>query len=116
MVFRYVSLGVLFILIVLRRRWYFRRDNRMAQPSRPDDAIGLPPHFGIFVAVGIAFVAEGLFSACYHTCPKAQVFQFDTCMSMCCIVQTRSALQGLHVASVYHLWPPGSKLVPEAAQ
>ena len=32
-----------------------------------------------FFALGVAFVAEGVGSMCYHLCPSVETFQFDTC-------------------------------------
>ena len=37
---------------------------------------GIPQHFGLFYAMGIALVMEGVLSACYHVCPSYSNFQF----------------------------------------
>ena len=77
----YVTLGVLFLFVVWRRRHLLAEhviDRRLDGAVSPDNARGLPRHTGIFYAVGIAFIAEGIFSACYHTCPTPTNFQFDT--------------------------------------
>eukprot|EP00058_Branchiostoma_floridae_P011692 XP_002597180.1 hypothetical protein BRAFLDRAFT_66308 [Branchiostoma floridae] len=39
---------------------------------------GIPKHFGLFYAIGIALVMEGVMSGCYHVCPNYSNFQFDT--------------------------------------
>jgi hypothetical protein len=40
---------------------------------------GIPRHFGLFYAMGVALIMEGVLSACYHVCPNHSNFQFDTC-------------------------------------
>ncbi|RUS72696.1 hypothetical protein EGW08_019552 [Elysia chlorotica] len=57
---------------------------------------GIPQHFGLFYAMGIALCMEGFMSACYHVCPSYQNFQFDTsfmyiiaCLMMLKIYQCR---------------------------
>lgn len=37
---------------------------------------GIPKHFGVFYAMGIALMMEGVLSACYHVCPNYSNFQF----------------------------------------
>lgn len=37
---------------------------------------GIPKHFGLFYAMGIALMMEGVLSACYHVCPNYSNFQF----------------------------------------
>ncbi len=37
---------------------------------------GIPQHFGVFYAMGIALVMEGVLSGCYHVCPSYNNFQF----------------------------------------
>ena len=39
---------------------------------------GIPQQFGIFYAMGVALMFEGVLSACYHICPTNENFQFDT--------------------------------------
>ncbi|VUZ57404.1 unnamed protein product [Hymenolepis diminuta] len=41
-------------------------------------AFGIPQHYGLFYAMGLALTMEGLLSACYHICPSFSNFQFDT--------------------------------------
>jgi hypothetical protein len=61
----YVLLGLLFVMVVHRR-----------ESAAKDSALGLPQQFGLFYAMGIALMAEGLLSACYHICPNKTNFQF----------------------------------------
>uniref|UniRef100_H3B1E4 SID1 transmembrane family member 1 n=1 Tax=Latimeria chalumnae TaxID=7897 RepID=H3B1E4_LATCH len=72
----YVMLGFLFLLIVLRRDILHRR----ALEAQDIFAMeyGIPKHFGLFYAMGIALMMEGVLSACYHVCPNYSNFQFDT--------------------------------------
>ncbi|XP_024433657.2 SID1 transmembrane family member 1 isoform X1 [Desmodus rotundus] len=72
----HVLLGLLFLLIVLRRDILHRR----ALEAKDLFAIeyGIPKHFGLFYAMGIALMMEGVLSACYHICPNYSNFQFDT--------------------------------------
>ncbi|XP_030632363.1 SID1 transmembrane family member 2 isoform X1 [Chanos chanos] len=72
----YVMLGLLFLLIVLKRdivhnRALMRNDFNAVE-------CGIPKHFGLFYAMGTALMMEGLLSACYHVCPNYTNFQFDT--------------------------------------
>ena len=39
---------------------------------------GIPQQFGIFYAMGVALMFEGILSGCYHICPTNENFQFDT--------------------------------------
>ena len=39
---------------------------------------GLPQHFEMYFAMGIALIFEGFLSATYHICPTDRNFQFDT--------------------------------------
>uniref|UniRef100_A0A8C0PCI0 SID1 transmembrane family member 1 n=1 Tax=Canis lupus familiaris TaxID=9615 RepID=A0A8C0PCI0_CANLF len=72
----HVLLGFLFLLIVLRRDILHRR----ALEAKDIFAMeyGIPKHFGVFYAMGIALMMEGVLSACYHVCPNYSNFQFDT--------------------------------------
>lgn len=38
--------------------------------------MGIPQHFGLFFAMGLALIMEGIMSACYHVCPNYSNFQF----------------------------------------
>ncbi|KAK2496046.1 hypothetical protein MC885_008526, partial [Smutsia gigantea] len=72
----HVLLGFLFLLIVLHRDILHRR----ALEAKDVFAMeyGIPKHFGLFYAMGIALIMEGVLSACYHVCPNYSNFQFDT--------------------------------------
>ncbi|XP_060226446.1 SID1 transmembrane family member 1 isoform X2 [Meriones unguiculatus] len=72
----HILLGLLFLLIVLRRDILHRR----ALQAKDIFAMeyGIPKHFGLFYAMGIALMTEGVLSACYHVCPNYSNFQFDT--------------------------------------
>ncbi|KAM9696861.1 SID1 transmembrane family member 1 isoform 5-T5 [Dama dama] len=72
----HVLLGCLFLLIVLHRDILHRK----ALKAKDIFAVeyGIPKHFGLFYAMGIALMMEGVLSACYHVCPNYSNFQFDT--------------------------------------
>ncbi|XP_062474468.1 SID1 transmembrane family member 1 isoform X7 [Pezoporus occidentalis] len=72
----HMLLGFLFLLIVLRRDILHRRAMDMKDVYTLD--YGIPKHFGLFYAMGIALMMEGVLSACYHVCPNYSNFQFDT--------------------------------------
>uniref|UniRef100_A0A8C0ICG1 SID1 transmembrane family member 1 n=1 Tax=Bubo bubo TaxID=30461 RepID=A0A8C0ICG1_BUBBB len=73
----HMLLGFLFLLIVLRRDILHRRLLRSLHCALFQD-YGIPKHFGLFYAMGIALMMEGVLSACYHVCPNYSNFQFDT--------------------------------------
>ncbi|KAK9887856.1 hypothetical protein WA026_000164 [Henosepilachna vigintioctopunctata] len=64
----YVLLGSLFIFVVLHRH------NTI--PERL--GVGIPVHYGIYYAMGVSLIIEGILSACYHICPSQSNYQFDT--------------------------------------
>ncbi|CAH2236914.1 jg23372 [Pararge aegeria aegeria] len=68
----YVLLGALFLAQVWRRH----QQHRQKTPAKKE--LGIPQHFGLLYAMGIALVSEGLLSAAYHVCPNSMNFQFDT--------------------------------------
>ncbi|XP_039573728.1 SID1 transmembrane family member 1 isoform X3 [Passer montanus] len=72
----HMMLGFLFLLIVLRRDILHRRAMEMKDIYTLE--YGIPKHFGLFYAMGIALMMEGVLSACYHVCPNYSNFQFDT--------------------------------------
>uniref|UniRef100_G1P210 SID1 transmembrane family member 1 n=1 Tax=Myotis lucifugus TaxID=59463 RepID=G1P210_MYOLU len=72
----HVLLGFLFLLIVLRRDILHRRALDAKDIFAKE--YGIPKHFGLFYAMGIALMMEGVLSACYHICPNYSNFQFDT--------------------------------------
>uniref|UniRef100_A0A8C3H5J6 SID1 transmembrane family member 1 n=1 Tax=Chrysemys picta bellii TaxID=8478 RepID=A0A8C3H5J6_CHRPI len=72
----HVLLGFLFLLIVLRRDILHRQSLEAKDTYTLE--YGIPKHFGLFYAMGIALMMEGVLSACYHVCPNYSNFQFDT--------------------------------------
>nr|XP_006132985.1 SID1 transmembrane family member 1 isoform X1 [Pelodiscus sinensis] len=72
----HVLLGFLFVLIVLRRDILHRHWLEATDTCTLE--YGIPKHFGLFYAMGIALMTEGVLSACYHVCPNYSNFQFDT--------------------------------------
>ncbi|XP_044057305.1 SID1 transmembrane family member 2 isoform X3 [Siniperca chuatsi] len=72
----YVMLGLLFLLIVLRRDIVHNR--ALVRNDLNALECGIPKHFGLYYAMGTALMMEGLLSACYHVCPNYTNFQFDT--------------------------------------
>ncbi|KAH0628609.1 hypothetical protein JD844_009967 [Phrynosoma platyrhinos] len=72
----HLLLGFLFLLIVLRRDILHRRSLETKDIYTME--YGIPKHFGLFYAMGIALMMEGVLSACYHVCPNYSNFQFDT--------------------------------------
>ncbi|XP_023321572.1 SID1 transmembrane family member 1 [Eurytemora carolleeae] len=72
----YVMLGGLFMVFVARRRFIYNQI--CAENPRIRRMFGIPQHSGLFYAMGLALVMEGLMSGCYHICPNHSNFQFDT--------------------------------------
>uniref|UniRef100_A0A3Q2QT44 SID1 transmembrane family member 2 n=1 Tax=Fundulus heteroclitus TaxID=8078 RepID=A0A3Q2QT44_FUNHE len=72
----YVMLGLLFLLIVLKRDVIHNR--ALVRNDLNALECGIPKHFGVYYAMGTALMMEGLLSACYHVCPNYTNFQFDT--------------------------------------
>uniref|UniRef100_A0A670ZBM0 SID1 transmembrane family member 1 n=1 Tax=Pseudonaja textilis TaxID=8673 RepID=A0A670ZBM0_PSETE len=72
----HMLLGILFLLIVLCRDLLHRRSLEMKDICAME--YGIPKHFGLFYAMGVALMMEGVLSACYHVCPNYTNFQFDT--------------------------------------
>ncbi|KAM6474987.1 SID1 transmembrane family member 1 isoform 2-T2 [Liasis olivaceus] len=72
----HMLLGVLFLLIVLCRDILHRRS--LDKKDIRTMEYGVPKHFGLFYAMGVALMMEGVLSACYHVCPNYTNFQFDT--------------------------------------
>nr|BAH22348.1 SID-1 related B [Schistosoma japonicum] len=71
----YVMLGLLFLGLTARRDILHRRTKNVNPNSQ---VLGIPQHYGLFYAMGLALTMEGLMSACYHMCPNFSNFQFDT--------------------------------------
>uniref|UniRef100_A0A8C3XLJ5 SID1 transmembrane family member 1 n=1 Tax=Chelydra serpentina TaxID=8475 RepID=A0A8C3XLJ5_CHESE len=72
----HVLLGFLFLLIVWRKDILHR--HLLEAKDTYTLEYGIPKHFGLFYAMGIALMMEGVLSACYHVCPNYSNFQFDT--------------------------------------
>ncbi|XP_068563109.1 SID1 transmembrane family member 2 isoform X4 [Cebidichthys violaceus] len=72
----YVLLGLLFLLIILKRDIVHQR--ALVRNDLNALECGIPKHFGLYYAMGTALMMEGLLSACYHVCPNYTNFQFDT--------------------------------------
>ncbi|KAL3885454.1 hypothetical protein ACJMK2_025511 [Sinanodonta woodiana] len=72
----YLMLGILFLLMVARRNVLHKL--AVQKSGGHDQIIGIPQHFGLFYAMGLALCMEGIMSASYHVCPSASNFQFDT--------------------------------------
>lgn len=68
----YVVLGALFLLQVWRRQRIMRNEPEEKKQK------GIPQHFGLLYAMGVALISEGFLSAAYHVCPNSMNFQFDT--------------------------------------
>ncbi|KAK7105776.1 SID1 transmembrane family member 1-like isoform X2 [Littorina saxatilis] len=90
----YVMLGLLFSILVWRRDMLHRK--LVHEDERLERHYGIPQHYGLFYAMGLALIMEGIMSACYHVCPNYSNFQFDTsfmyiiaCLSMLKIYETR---------------------------
>ncbi|RTG86335.1 uncharacterized protein DC041_0003499 [Schistosoma bovis] len=69
----YVMLGLLFLGLTARRDILHRRSKNLNPNSQ---VLGIPQHYGLFYAMGLALTMEGLMSACYHMCPNFSNFQF----------------------------------------
>ncbi|CAC5400277.1 SID1 transmembrane family member 1,SID1 transmembrane family member 2 [Mytilus coruscus] len=90
----YILLGILFLFLVARRDVIYKK--AVQNDRKIGKELGIPQHFGLFYAMGLALIMEGLMSACYHVCPNYSNFQFDTsfmyiiaCLCMLKIYQSR---------------------------
>lgn len=90
----YILLGILFLILVARRDVIYNK--ALENDKKFDKEMGIPQHFGLFYAMGLALIMEGIMSACYHVCPNYSNFQFDTsfmyiiaCLCMLKIYQSR---------------------------
>ncbi|XP_022107410.1 SID1 transmembrane family member 1-like isoform X2 [Acanthaster planci] len=72
----YVMLGILYLMIVWKKHHIHKQ--AMTSDSEKAKTCGIPKHFGMFYALGIALVMEGVLSASYHVCPNSSNYQFDT--------------------------------------
>lgn len=80
----YVLLGALFLGIA-----YHRETTHKDQDF--DRHYGIPQHYGLFYAVGVALIMEGVLSGSYHVCPSQTNFQFDSSfmyvMAVLCMIK-----------------------------
>ncbi|XP_056644040.1 SID1 transmembrane family member 1-like isoform X1 [Diorhabda sublineata] len=80
----YVLLGVLFLIIT-----YLREQSH--KDADFDKEFGIPQHYGMFYAMGVALIMEGILSGSYHVCPNSLNFQFDSSfmyvMAVLCMVK-----------------------------
>ena len=80
----YVISGLTFMLIVKHRSYKYHKlctNTKLCEEHlglNHPRLTGVPETFGIFYALGAALAFEGLLSGCYHVCPTAENFQFDT--------------------------------------
>ncbi|KAJ8978688.1 hypothetical protein NQ317_004216 [Molorchus minor] len=77
----YVIFGIIFIFVVIDRHTIIKIRKEK----------GIPVHYGLFHAMGVALIIEGLLSACYHICPSQSNYQFDTSfmyvMAVLCMIK-----------------------------
>ena len=80
----YVLSGLFFVFIVwCRSRKYAAICKKACSALDRNDLRhpnnnGIPEQYGIYYAMGTALAFEGVLSGCYHICPTAKNFQFDT--------------------------------------
>ena len=79
----YMICGAFFLVVAFHRSWKNKavcREGRgmdRTDPLHPENC-GIPEQYGIYYAMGSSLIMEGLLSGCYHICPTARNFQFDT--------------------------------------
>ncbi|KAF7283688.1 hypothetical protein GWI33_023184 [Rhynchophorus ferrugineus] len=80
----YILFGILFLIITKHREMSH-------QDKDFDRQYGIPQHYGLFYAMGVALIMEGILSGSYHVCPSQLNFQFDTSfmyvMAVLCMVK-----------------------------
>ena len=76
----YCVFGLLFMYIVKLRKQKFDKFEREMREEKGVDCsmLGVPRQHGLYYAMGVALMMEGVMSACYHVCPTNVTFQFDT--------------------------------------
>jgi hypothetical protein len=79
----YVISGLFFVLIVWIRSKKYEKICEQGKKLDTGDLFhpnncSIPEQYGIFYAMGTALTFEGILSGCYHICPTAKNFQFDT--------------------------------------
>ncbi|KAJ8920109.1 hypothetical protein NQ315_011765 [Exocentrus adspersus] len=77
----YVIFGIIFNFVIIDRHTIIK-----IRSSK-----GIPVHYGLYHAMGVALIVEGVLSACYHICPSQSNYQFDTSfmyiMAVLCMVK-----------------------------
>ncbi|KAJ8958061.1 hypothetical protein NQ318_002073 [Aromia moschata] len=80
----YILFGILFLFITYHRERTHRDINF-------DRQFGIPQHYGLFYAMGVALIMEGILSGSYHVCPTQANFQFDSSfmyvMAVLCMIK-----------------------------
>ena len=78
--FSYVISGIIFLCIVRQRKEKYHKAVKKHKKSSSSQLwnCGIPEQFGIYEALAIALMMEGVLSSCYHICPTKRNFQFDT--------------------------------------
>ena len=74
----YIILGLVFLTVVRYRIRKYREFKRRLEMLQLKSKYGIAEQFGIYSALGISLVLEGILSGSYHICPTEQNFQFDT--------------------------------------
>ncbi|KAF5284132.1 hypothetical protein FQR65_LT00132 [Abscondita terminalis] len=67
----YIIFGLLFVLLVAKRE-------RLHKDDTFERHFGIPQHYGLYYAIGVALIMEGILSGSYHVCPNHSNFQFDS--------------------------------------
>ncbi|KAK7479399.1 hypothetical protein BaRGS_00029316, partial [Batillaria attramentaria] len=93
----YVMLGFLYIFLVWRRDFAHRA---LVKKYPVQDELGVPQHYGLLYAMGVALVIEGVMSAFYHICPSRVNFQFARHESVQAKVHQSYFFMGLIVLGV----------------
>ena len=73
----YIWFGLCFMLLVWIKSRYFKERPAWQHGKKKR---GLPQQYGLYYAMGLATVAQGLLSATFHICPSNLSLQFDTTM------------------------------------
>ncbi|XP_065561244.1 SID1 transmembrane family member 1-like [Artemia franciscana] len=72
----YVMLGILFCILVFFRD--VKHKHMREKNNKLEKYYGIPQFYGLFYAMGVSLILEGVMSACYHICPTHANYQFDT--------------------------------------
>ena len=74
----YVIFGFVVLILAWDRRRGYKRFLQKLKDNNVMAKYGLQQDQGVYYAMGIAIMFEGLLSAIYHICPTDRNFQFDT--------------------------------------